>query len=345
MKRCTRCSLTKPLEEFASRRRSLGTLQSWCRACHREHAALRFQNLSPERRAERRCRNNERVARLRQEIWDFLAGKECVDCGERDVVVLDFDHVDGRKTGNIGDMIGRVSRSRVEREIASCEVRCANCHRRKTAERRLVMQPTSSPRRPQRPAAEQARAALLVSRSALAADEDCENGRRCERCRRIKPLDAFAWRWRDRGIRQPWCRDCHNAQKRVFYALNRESEILRARTRQSRIVAANLPRIRQFLEEHPCADCGERDVVVLEFDHIGTKKSDVKTMLWNGTLWPTIEREIAECQVRCANCHRRRTARRQGYADRKRGLSEEEAEYSEPEGNRTPVLRVRSAAL
>jgi hypothetical protein len=29
--------------------------------------------------------------------------------------------------------------------------------------------------------------------------------------------------------------------------------------------------------------------------------------------WPTVMREIAKCDVVCANCHRRRTARRGGF--------------------------------
>jgi hypothetical protein len=32
-----------------------------------------------------------------------------------------------------------------------------------------------------------------------------------------------------------------------------------------------------------------------------------------GTAWARIEREIAKCSVRCANCHRRRTAQMFGY--------------------------------
>ena len=71
--------------------------------------------------------------------------------------------------------------------------------------------------------------------------------------------------------------------------------------------------IAEYLQEHACVDCGESDVVVLEFDHVGDDKAfDISAMIgWAG--WPRILREIAKCEVVCANDHRRRTARRGGH--------------------------------
>jgi len=59
----------------------------------------------------------------------------CVGCGETDPVVLEFDHVRGEKKWNVAMCYGRSMESLVE-EIAKCEIRCANCHRRRTAEHR-----------------------------------------------------------------------------------------------------------------------------------------------------------------------------------------------------------------
>jgi hypothetical protein len=46
--------------------------------------------------------------------------------------VLEFDHVRG-KSANISDLIrSEVGLARLAAEIARCDIRCANCHRRRT---------------------------------------------------------------------------------------------------------------------------------------------------------------------------------------------------------------------
>jgi hypothetical protein len=66
----------------------------------------------------------------------------------------------------------------------------------------------------------------------------------------------------------------------------------------------------EYLLTHPCVDCGETDPVVLEFDHLRDKLGNISAMY--GHAWRSILAEIAKCDVVCANCHRRRTARRVG---------------------------------
>ncbi|OHB18798.1 MAG: hypothetical protein A2854_02950 [Parcubacteria group bacterium RIFCSPHIGHO2_01_FULL_56_18] len=72
--------------------------------------------------------------RIRERLLDFLCTKKCIDCGEKDPIVLDFDHIDAEtKTRNVARMLsGHWSWDSVFAEIEKCEVRCANCHRRKT---------------------------------------------------------------------------------------------------------------------------------------------------------------------------------------------------------------------
>ncbi|MFZ1018790.1 MAG: hypothetical protein WAN39_13065 [Candidatus Cybelea sp.] len=65
---------------------------------------------------------------------EYLKGRGCVECGENDLRVLDFDHVRGKKEGNVSVMVGYgVSWERLSAELAKCEIRCANCHRKRTA--------------------------------------------------------------------------------------------------------------------------------------------------------------------------------------------------------------------
>ena len=68
----------------------------------------------------------------------------------------------------------------------------------------------------------------------------------------------------------------------------------------------------EFFRERPCIDCGESDPIVLEFDHLTDKAFDVSAGLRTHK-WETVLQEIDKCEVVCANCHRRRTARRGSF--------------------------------
>ena len=65
----------------------------------------------------------------------FFKSHPCVECGEDDPVVLEFDHLRDKALS-----IGRALECRAWRavldEMQKCEVVCANCHRRRTAQRR-----------------------------------------------------------------------------------------------------------------------------------------------------------------------------------------------------------------
>ena len=75
---------------------------------------------------------------IRQYIRDMKTLNPCTDCGIRyPYYVMDFDHL-GDKSFNIADMSNWSSIARVRKEIAKCEPVCANCHRERTAKRRLA---------------------------------------------------------------------------------------------------------------------------------------------------------------------------------------------------------------
>jgi hypothetical protein len=71
---------------------------------------------------------------LLREIDEYLRVHPCVDCGESDPLVLEFDHKDGvDKLETIAFLRARGSRDELVAEIEKCEVRCSNCHQRRTA--------------------------------------------------------------------------------------------------------------------------------------------------------------------------------------------------------------------
>lgn len=79
--------------------------------------------------------------RNRDYINNYLLNHPCIDCGNPDLRVLDFDHVRGEKEGNIADAPQKAwAMERLQKEIEKCDVRCANCHRIATHNRRITNQ-------------------------------------------------------------------------------------------------------------------------------------------------------------------------------------------------------------
>lgn len=109
---------------------------------------------------------------------------------------------------------------------------------------------------------------------------------------------------------QSRCRKC----SRAWYEQKREQHIKNVRRRNDRVREENRDRMRGYLLEHPCVDCGETDLRVLEFDHRPgtTKTGNVTKMAADGLAWKIVAVEIEKCDVRCDNCHRIRTCERAG---------------------------------
>lgn len=137
--------------------------------------------------------------------------------------------------------------------------------------------------------------------------------KRCPNCRRTKPVEEFNWKSRSEGKHQVRCRDCTKAQLKSHYRRNLGYYIQKALRRNREVYEQQKLLLLAYLADHPCVDCGEAEVVCLEFDHVrGEKRGNIAKMLGDYP-WATIEAEIAKCDVRCANCHRRKTARQRGY--------------------------------
>jgi hypothetical protein len=133
----------------------------------------------------------------------------------------------------------------------------------------------------------------------------------CPRCKEKKALDEY---YRKKGRRAgSYCKPCQLAYVREHY--RRTSGAYNARRYRLHHVYTNRNRrlVLAHLTQHPCVDCAETDVVVLDFDHVsGTKVSSISVMIRGGTSVRVLQDEIAKCVVRCANCHRRKTAQENG---------------------------------
>lgn len=71
----------------------------------------------------------------KKRLIEIKQSSGCVDCGETNPIVLDFDHLKDKKY-NVSRMIhDGFSWKAIRKEIDKCEVVCANCHRIRTHSR------------------------------------------------------------------------------------------------------------------------------------------------------------------------------------------------------------------
>ena len=133
-RRCSMCRKFKPLSDFPVKNKARGTLRSYCRDCCRVYAKRHYQRNRATYLRRTHGRHHADRAACRALAYEYLATHPCVDCGETELSVLDFDHRDGStKSATINELIRRADISRLRAEMEKCDVRCANDHRRKTA--------------------------------------------------------------------------------------------------------------------------------------------------------------------------------------------------------------------
>lgn len=136
LKTCTGpCKQEKDIEEFDIKNKKTGTRRSYCTVCRRELIKKHYRDNKAKYKKKAVARNKVTRAESYERVYQYLRAHPCVDCKEPDPIVLEFDHMDRAiKFKNVSDMIrSAYSWEMIFAEIEKCEVRCANCHRRRTA--------------------------------------------------------------------------------------------------------------------------------------------------------------------------------------------------------------------
>ena len=222
---CSNCGEEKDVEkDFSWRDKDRGIRQQRCKNCQSEMSKLHYKNNKRTYNERTRAGKTRAQAENKLRISLYLSIHPCIDCGQADIRLLEFDHVNGQKLRGIAHLFSwGFNWNTIETEIAKCEVRCANCHRIKTIEQ------------------------------------------------------GSGWR----------------------------------STQPAKQPAKSYQMVRIYLSTHPCIDCNNPDIRILEFDHVhGHKIDEISHLLSQSYGWPAIEAEIAKCEVRCANCHRLKTLER-----------------------------------
>ena len=129
---CRDCRQKKPVSEFpvqGSKRTHL--LKPRCIDCHRKYQVGNYHDHSTKYRENQRLRQESNRLPARIYIKAYFETHPCVDCGNDDWRVLEFDHVRGEKWRNISSIMTEPL-DRIIQEIEKCDSVCANCHKIRT---------------------------------------------------------------------------------------------------------------------------------------------------------------------------------------------------------------------
>lgn len=136
--------------------------------------------------------------------------------------------------------------------------------------------------------------------------------KQCRICKENKLTSEFNKHQRSKDGLNYLCKACHSQEHRKWKIKNEEKWALQHKVTFEKSRKRNKIFAYQYLETHPCIDCGEDDIEVLEFDHIKEKKQGVSKLINSTTSISRLKEEISKCEIRCCNCHRKKTLQRMG---------------------------------
>ena len=145
---CTNCKEEKPKSEFNKQKQGLGGFSAQCKVCKARYDRQRVRRETTWKRDnpkkvkeinKRACLKREKNrTQIKHWLIDNYAGVPCLDCDTSySWCVMDFDHTDQEakefeicKLSSYKATPERITQA--EKEIAKCDLVCANCHRIRT---------------------------------------------------------------------------------------------------------------------------------------------------------------------------------------------------------------------
>ena len=137
--------------------------------------------------------------------------------------------------------------------------------------------------------------------------------KKCPRCKLLKNETYFNWKIKNIK-RAVYCKNCSRKYIKDHYINNKKYYLEKAKKRNLSLKKELQRHIIKHLQNNPCVDCGEKNLLVLEFDHRErSKKSyNISNIMRNSMTLNKLIEEIKKCDVRCSNCHRIKTEKEIG---------------------------------
>lgn len=127
-KKCNKCSRELSTDRFHKNASNSDGLQRECKDCKKQTDSTFYQKNKEKYSKRARNRRKNQYKQTKQKIVEYLTNRECADCGNSDIRVLTFDHIQDKKHNVTSMMHGGYTWKSIKKEIDKCEIRCANCH-------------------------------------------------------------------------------------------------------------------------------------------------------------------------------------------------------------------------
>lgn len=139
-------------------------------------------------------------------------------------------------------------------------------------------------------------------------------GKTCPKCHSVKSEDEFHNNSSKADGKSHICKACQSEYVRSHYRKNKTYYLGKARS-FSKKTKLHCQKVKASAK---CADCNVQypnEPWLMEFDHLPEfeKLGDVSRFASEGNS-KMIRDEISKCEIVCVVCHRRRTAKRAGWA-------------------------------
>ena len=101
---CNNCNEEKLIDDFNWRNKERGIKHKRCKICTRKQGQSSYNKNADYYRKKNGKLRDEKTSKNKIKIWNYLIEHPCVDCGESNPILLDFDHVRGNKIYNVSQM-------------------------------------------------------------------------------------------------------------------------------------------------------------------------------------------------------------------------------------------------
>ena len=126
----------------------------------------------------------------------------------------------------------------------------------------------------------------------------------------------------DMAPRSGLCKEHRREYVKQHYRENKDKYIAKAVKSNKAYGERNRQWLIGYLRTKEWVDCGNTDIEVLQFDHrVREEKTKMVYKFLHSNL-ARLQEEVAKCDIRCANCHMKRSRRQMGWWTDEEGVKQ-----------------------